>query len=470
MYLDFIESAVNCRQASDNLAGDSQMEIKNNWCSPLSRKLNGLLALLFTAVILSACTNSDTGKSNDYGPAATELMALVEAQPEVKSMLISSIENAREINPDRNTNPVQNLEEYFQFVSWSETSMPWALLEKEEYPEIFDNIFQSLVYFYFLIDQPLPELEGQGLVNNSLQYAEPFASWLIKFSQSWGSYLDTTESWNETYYQKALNDPAFGLQNDWYEDASNWRTFNEFFTRYLKSPDSRPIAAPDDDSVVASFADSQPQGVWAIDDKSNIVTADGVPVKSANLRSVVKLLGEDSQYKDAFANGTFTHSFLNVNDYHRYHFPMSGTVKEVRIIQGINPTGGALWWDAENGRYAFDPSAKLGWQSVETRGCVILETEEYGLVALLPIGMVVVGSVNFEDEVKVGRRVEKGDMLGHFAFGGSDFVMLFQDKVDFALQAPKQADGESYLHMLMGERLGQLTVREQGDAHISEEL
>ncbi|MBK5278789.1 MAG: phosphatidylserine decarboxylase [Bacteroidia bacterium] len=420
---------------------------------------NYLHYIYFVLVItfLVSC-NSNSNKKVEYGQATRELITLVENNPEVKAMLIASIEKAKQINSDRNTNPAQNLTEYYEFVSWSETSMPWALLKKEEYPEIFDNIFQSLCYFYFIIDQPLPELEGKGLVNNSLQYAEPFASWLITFSKSWGEFLDTETSWNEQYYQMALNDANFGLQNGWYEDPSNWKTFNDFFTRYLKSNGMRPIASPGDNSIVASFADSEPQGIWAIDSSSNLVFT-GVAVKSSTLRSISDLIGEDSEYKDFFANGTFTHSFLNVNDYHRYHFPMNGTVKEVRIIQGINPTGGSLWWDAENGRYAFNPAAKTGWQTVETRGCVILETEGYGLVALLPIGMVAVGSVNFEKNVKPGAHVMKGDMLGNFAFGGSDFIMIFQDQVNFILDTPKEDNSEAYKHILMGERLGLLTKK-----------
>ena len=183
-----------------------------------------------------------------------------------------------------------------------------------------------------------------------------------------------------------------------------------------------------------------------------------VLVKSAQLKSIQTLIGMDSEYKVAFANGTFTHSFLNVNDYHRYHFPMSGTIKEVRIIQGINPTGGSMNYDKASQQYVFDPSAKTGWQSIETRGCVILETEDYGLVALLPIGMVAVGSVNFEAEVVPGAQIRKGDMLGNFAFGGSDFIMVFQDGVNFELTAPTGEDG-GYLHMLMGEELGRLSRR-----------
>jgi phosphatidylserine decarboxylase precursor len=412
--------------------------------------------LLF--LVLASLFSCDSPKKDvEYGEATKELIAMVDSSPELKSMLQSSLAKAKEINPNRNTNPAQTLEEYYEFVTWTETTIPWAIIKKEEYPEIFNNIFQGICAFYFLIDQPLAELEGKGLVNNSLQYYEPFAKWLVTFSKSWGAYLDTEDSWNESYYQMALNDPNFGLQKGWYEDPSNWKTFNQFFSRYLKSPEMRPITSLDLDSVVVSFADSEPQGVWAIDSMSNLMEKEGVPVKSATLKSISKLIGDDSEYKDAFANGTFTHSFLSVNDYHRYHFPLGGTIKEVRLIQGINPTGGELWWDDENNRYAFNPTAKTGWQSVETRGCVILETNEFGLVALMPIGMVAVGSVNFEEHLTPGTTVKKGDMLGHFAFGGSDFIMIFQEGVTFSLDSPMQEDGNSYKHILMGERLGLLS-------------
>lgn len=48
-------------------------------------------------------------------------------------------------------------------------------------------------------------------------------------------------------------------------------------------------------------------------------------------------------------------------------------------------------------------------------------------------------------------------MLGNFAFGGSDFIMVLQDGITFTLDAPKEEDGNHYKHMLMGERLGYLT-------------
>jgi phosphatidylserine decarboxylase len=169
------------------------------------------------------------------------------------------------------------------------------------------------------------------------------------------------------------------------------------------------------------------------------------------------LIGEESAYKNAFANGTLTHTFLDVNDYHRYHFPIDGTVKEVRIIQSDDAAGGITTWDAKTKRYILDANTP-GWQNIETRGCVIIETKKYGLVALLPIGMSQVSSVNFEDTVKVGNTVRKGDMLGYFLFGGSDFVLLFQSKVDFKLTVPKESNS-TYKHILMGEEYGKLRIK-----------
>ncbi|MDO9511057.1 MAG: phosphatidylserine decarboxylase [Bacteroidales bacterium] len=273
-------------------------------------------------------------------------------------------------------------------------------------------------------------------------------------------YLDTPNSWKEEYYQLALTDNRFGLSNDWYEDPSNWKTFNQFFSRYLKSPDKRPIDSPDDNTIVVSPADAVPQGIWEIDANSGISLQGGVSIKSGTLTSIVKLIGEDSQYKNEFANGIMTHTFLDVQDYHRFHFPVGGTIKEVRNIDEQDAVGGIITWDASIQRYMLDPTVP-GWQSIETRGCVIVDTEDFGLVAILPIGMSQICSIKFEDNVQVGTMVKKGDMLGCFLFGGSDIVMLFQQKAGFTLDPARGLiNGQTYQHILMGERYGVMTTNQ----------
>jgi len=127
---------------------------------------------------------------------------------------------------------------------------------------------------------------------------------------SWRRYLDYDTSWDAEATKLVQGDYAFGLQNGWYEDPSNWKTFNQVLARYLSSPDARPIASPNDDAVVVSYADAVPMGTWAIDSASDFVDPDGVAIKSMTIRNVERLIGDDSPYKDAFANGTLTHSFL----------------------------------------------------------------------------------------------------------------------------------------------------------------
>lgn len=420
-----------------------------------------LCSLALAAILVLSLHAEGPAAAPRHEPATEALITMMEHDAELKALLVESIAAASKANPDRRTNPAQTLEEYYGFIDWAAKAMPWSILPELPQSGLYEKIDQSLDYFYFVNDQALPELKGRGYYNNSLQYHEPYRSWLVNFVKNWGLYLSTELSWNEGYYRMALADPRFGLQNGWYEDPSHWRSFNEFFSRYLASPALRPIAAPEDDSIVVLPADSKPQGVWKIDRRSNIVGAGpaGVPIKSNRYKSAAVLIGEDSVYKNAFANGTLTHTFLDVNDYHRYHFPVGGTVKEVRLMAADDAAGGVTVWDPGEGKYLLQ-STKPGWQNIETRGCVIIETAEYGLVAVLPIGMSQVSSVNFEATVRPGASVKKGDMLGTFLFGGSDIVLLFQGQVEFNLTTPRDGSRQgTYLHRLMGEEYGRVGLK-----------
>jgi len=87
-----------------------------------------------------------------------------------------------------------------------------------------------------------------------------------------------------------------------------------------------------------------------------------------------------------------------------------------------------------------------------------LETDKYGLVALLPIGMSPVSSINFSADIKQGTQVKKGREMGSIMFGGSDFVMVFQKQVNFILDSPKEAGSDLFKRLLMGERYGKLVL------------
>lgn len=401
-----------------------------------------------------SCKNDPTTQKNAYSETTQKLIDLVENDSQLKSLLTEAIEKGKKINPDPKTNPVQSLEAYYDFIDYSQTAMPWDVIVCPGQPSIFGRMYQALCYCYFINCMPLESLEGKNFFTSSVQYVEPYRSWLVDYCKSWGNYLSSADSWNKEYEDLMMKQEELGMTKGWYEDPSNWHSFNDFFSRRLKSPDQRPIVSPEDNSVVASPCDSEPQGVWAIDDESYIVSEDKIAVKSRVFNSVRNLISPESPYCDAFAGGTFYHAFLNVNDYHRYHFPLSGTIKEIRVIPGDDALGGTVTWEPQLQQYVVDCSVP-GWQSIETRGLVILDTEEYGLVAVMPIGMSQVASVNFEPELKVGSQVKKGDTLGYFLFGGSDFVLVFQKQAGFHFTAPANEDG-SWKHILMGEEIGLL--------------
>ena len=381
------------------------------------------------------------------------MQQMLEADPDLMALMEKSIESAAKSNPDPDTNPVRNVNDLYDLLDWAAQCMPWNVLTDVSYPTLYESIDQSIDYIWFLLDQPLPELEGKGYYYPTLQYHEPIASWCKEYSDDWGAFLNSEDSWNDIYYQRIKNDPSMNMQSGWYADTNVWHTFNEWFSRHLIDPSVRPIA----DSTVVAPADSKPQGIWPVDETGNLVQQEGVSIKSANFTSLPQLIGPDSAYTDVFNGGTVTHTFLDVNDYHRYHFPVSGTVVELRKIPAVNGAGGITVWDPAQKKYILE-DAIPGWQMIETRDCVIIDTEEYGLVAVLPIGMSQICSCNWEEGLAVGSKVKKGDPMGYFLFGGSDIVMVFQSGVDVDFLCEKEGDG--YAHVLMGQPYANLTKRD----------
>ena len=411
-----------------------------------------ILVLSMVLAMLPACAEPAPELELQRSETSLSMQDMLESDPELMALMEKSIAAAAEINPDPDTNPVRNVNDFYNLLDWATVCMPWNVLTDVSYPTLYESIDQSIDYIWFLLDQPLPELEGKGYYYPTLQYHEPIASWWKAYSDEWGAFLNTEDSWNDIYYQRIKNDPSMNMQYGWYADTNVWHTFNEWFSRHLIDPSVRPIA----DSTVVAPADSKPQGIWPVDEKGDLVQEEGVTIKSANFTSVSQLIGPDSAYADAFNGGTLTHTFLDVNDYHRYHFPVSGTIVELRKIPGENGAGGITVWNPELKKYILE-DAIPGWQMIETRDCVIIDTEDYGLVAVLPIGMSQICSCNWEENLSVGSKVEKGDPMGYFLFGGSDIVMVFQSGIDVDFLCEKE--GEGYAHVLMGQPYANLTKK-----------
>ncbi|MGX8682331.1 MAG: phosphatidylserine decarboxylase [Bacteroidales bacterium] len=422
-----------------------------------------LVAMAWLCAVLVACSVDDDPtvpyNPEDVNPphteAVNELIKICETNSEVKQLLEHAIRQAKEINPDVKYNPAQTLDEFFTFIDWNIRALPWDVMTGliADHPSLYSRVDQGVGYFWFVVDQPLDELKDRGFFYPTVEFVEPFASWLTTYANSWGDWLSTSDSWNSTYYDMVANDADWGLTEGWYGKSNIWHSFNDFFARELVSPDMRPI---DPVAELVSPVDSWPKATWDIDDNNQLLYPDDVNIKTAKFSDIADLIGQDSKYKEAFAGGTLTHTFLDVNDYHHYHAPVEGKLVELRTIPGVAAGGGYTLWDNDSKRYYYVND--MGFQMVETRACAIIETEDYGLVAMLPVGMSQICSVNWINSLKVGDWLEKGDEMGYFLFGGSDVVMIFQKGVEVSLMITSDGEG-GYEHLLMGEAYARLTKR-----------
>lgn len=414
-----------------------------------------LRLLAFTTILCflyTSCSVEDNPvvpPQKQHTEAVNELIRICNENTEVRQLLEQAISQAAVINPDRRYNPAQNFDEFCDFVDRNIRCLPWDVMP---YPapgtygqSLYGRVDQGIGYFWFVVDQPLEALKDRGFYYPTVEFVEPFASWLTTYAQSWGDFLETEESWNDTYYEMLASDPDWGLTKGWYGEGNQWKTFNEFFARSLASHEMRPIA----DADVIAPADSWPKKTWAIDDNNQLVY-DDLQIKTAKLSNIAQLIGDDSAYKNAFAGGTLTHTFLDVNCYHRYHAPVSGKLLELRRIPGVAAGGGYTLWDDEQMLYYYQNN--LGFQMVETRACAIIETKDYGLVAMLPVGMSQICSVNWIPSLHVGQELKQGDEMGFFQFGGSDIVMIFQKGVEVSLLHHEDL-------LLMGEAYAKLNVK-----------
>lgn len=338
----------------------------------------------------------------------SNIQSLLNSDPELQHLLEQSLRQAAIANPHLETNPVRTIDDWLAYVERFAYLMPWQGMDVGEEASFFRRIDQNIGYFYFLLDQPLDALRDKGYIYPSLQYEPHVAAWLKDYNTAWGEYLSSPDSWNDSYYNLARTDARFELDTDRYESPDHWHSWNDFFARRLNLQlqiTNHQFVAPCDGAVLSA------------------------PVKTATIANWLDLLG-DSPYRDAFAGGETTHIVLDVFDYHRFHAPCDGTVLECKTIEGIHAGGGVIIWDEAETRYRYEQCGVTDFQMLETRGVLVLDTPAFGKIALVPVGVQQVSSVqwtfiNHKFEI-INHKLTQGTELGSFLFGGSDIVLFFE--------------------------------------------
>ncbi len=275
-------------------------------------------------------------------------------------------------------------------------------------------------------------------LTTGLEYIQRF-SWLYYENKQGLEFVTQEPGLSITRYYVDLNGKkmdsaeSLPLVNKWIQELGSqmdayivpeggYKSFNEFFARELK-PGQRPISRVNDDSVVVSPADAI---INMIDDDLSLDSE--ILVKTQKL-NVVELLNK-SEFAKNFEGGTAVSCILMPNVYHRYHAPVSGKVVEASedvagIYFGIDDFPKLI--NGGNVGYGYDYSIFEHFR----RGYLIIETEKYGYVGMIPVGLNTIASVVFADKFKKvtsDKPVEiyKGEEIGYFLYGGSMNILVFE--------------------------------------------
>lgn len=195
-----------------------------------------------------------------------------------------------------------------------------------------------------------------------------------------------------------------------------------FFARKLK-PGKRHVSSPENESVVVS-----PAGAIVNMIDNNLALNSKIDCKTQKL-SVSELLNH-SPRASHFVSGTAVSCILMPDVYHRYHSPVSGTVVEANEDVAGNYFGIDNFPELINGGnvgYGYDYSVFEHFR----RGYLIIDTKDYGHVAMIPVGLNTIASVIFNEPFKNitaenSAAIQKGQEVGYFQYGGSLNILMFE--------------------------------------------
>ncbi len=182
-------------------------------------------------------------------------------------------------------------------------------------------------------------------------------------------------------------------------EEEQYSSFNDFFTRRIK--DGARVIDKTCDAVIAP-ADSK----LTIYD----VSEDSVyRIKGCDY-SIKTLLGDEERAKEFYGGKCFVYR-LSVDNYHRYCYVDDCVEDGFYKINGVYHTVNPIALEK------YDVYGK------NCREITCISTENFGRIAYIEVGAMMVGKIN--NEHKSGSH-KKGEEKGYFSFGGSTIIILYR--------------------------------------------
>ena len=208
------------------------------------------------------------------------------------------------------------------------------------------------------------------------------------------------------------------INMDEYIDTS-YKSFNDFFMRKIKE-NKRIIK----DGLI-SVCDSK-LSVYKINEDTSFKIKNSI----YTVEELIKEKNTNYKYACIFR--------LCVDDYHHYVYPDDGKVISQKYIKGTLHT--------------VQPIAlkKHKVFSENSRCVTTLECDNLGKVCYIEVGAMVIGKIVNENK----KTFKKGEEKGHFEFGGSTIVLLFEKDIDIFNIILDNTNKEIETIVKLGDKIG----------------
>ncbi|KYK57084.1 hypothetical protein DCS_04091 [Drechmeria coniospora] len=206
-----------------------------------------------------------------------------------------------------------------------------------------------------------------------------------------------------------------------------FKSWDDFFTRRVRD-EARPVASPEDDNVIANACESKVYNLVR-----GVHLRDKFFIKGQPY-SPLDMLAHDPLAHEHFAGGTVYQAFLSALSYHRWHSPVSGTVRRAFVQDGTYFSEPLFEGLGDPSVHEIDTKGIVVAQgylsALATRAVIFIDADNprIGLMAFVGVGMDEVSTCDIT--VREGQKIKKGDELGMFHFGGSSHCLLFREGVE----------------------------------------
>ncbi|GAA6031510.1 hypothetical protein JCM8097_006491 [Rhodosporidiobolus ruineniae] len=211
-------------------------------------------------------------------------------------------------------------------------------------------------------------------------------------------------------------------------DLTLYPTLNSFFCRKLR-PDARPLASPNDATVISSAADCRLTVFRSVDEAKRL----WIKGRHFTLPSLL----QDPSLAASLAGGPVAIFRLAPADYHRFHAPVACVVGETKHVPGAYFTVNSMivrdkrfdvfTSNKRDGALPplFFPPLSLLFPPAKSRPSTPSSPRSRQPVdfAFVQVGALLVASIR--QTKKAGRAVKRGEELGYFAYGGSTVIAIF---------------------------------------------